>query len=123
MPVRRLAIFVALLATTVGVLALAWLHGSDLYFLLPSYRHRSVWPPPTNPDELAMILAATAVVAAFSRHYGLVMFTFFPIGLLLGSIVGYLVFEWTSSLLQLLLVFVSATASVYGWYQHEYFDY
>ncbi len=120
MPVRLLAILATLLGITCGVLALAWLTESELFFFLPS---RRILPPPTHPGLVACFLAVPFVVTVYSRHYGLVVFTLFPAGLLLGSIVGVVALGWTPSLCQHLLCVFAIAVSGYAWSQREYFDY
>lgn len=122
MPIRVLAVLAMLLAVTIGVLALAWLSDSEIYFFLPSRSFR-VQRPPTNPVAVLLLLGVPFVVAIFSHHYGLIAFMLFPVGLLLGTAVGVVAFEWTPSLFQHLLCLVAIAASGYGWSQREYFDY
>jgi hypothetical protein len=120
MPIRLLAILGTLLTVTFALLALAWLTESELFFFLP---WRRISPPPTHPGLVACFLAIPFVVTVFSRHYGLVVFTLFPVGLLLGSIVGFVALGWTPSLCQHLLCVSAIAASGYAWSQRDYFDY
>jgi hypothetical protein len=122
MPIRILAILAVLPAVTLGVLALAWMSDSELYFFLPS-RSFGILRPPTHPAYLFWLLLFPFVVAFFSRHYALMTFLLFPLGLLLGSVVGAVAFQWTPSLCQHLLSVCAIGASAYGWSQREYFDY
>ena len=126
MPIRVLVTLIVLLAVTAAVLAIAWISQSELYFFLPSvdsgYGVR-LEPPPTHPGSLLFLLIISLVVAIYSRHYGLVVFTIFPIGLLLGSGVGFVAFEWTPSLCQHLLTVSAVVAAGYGWSKRLYLDY
>jgi len=125
MTVRLLAMLLTLFGLTVAVVLLAWSLDAELYFLLPRHpRHGiEVDPPPTHPLTLLFLLLVVVVVALFSPHYGLVSFSLFPVGLVLGSIFGFAGFEWTPSWAQHLLTVVSIVAVAYGWKEHAFLDY
>lgn len=122
MPLRTAAVLLSLLAAVVAVFALSWASGAEFYFFMPS-RHLRMQPPPTNPLAIAGILIALLVVAIISRHYGILLFFAFPLGLILGSLVGLAFLNWTPSLGQHLLVATSLGAGIYAWLQREYLDY
>ncbi len=121
MPIRTLAILAALLGVTCGVFALAWLTGAELYFFLPL--RNGVQPPPTHPAVVGCFLGIPFIVAIYSRHYGALVFAVFPAGLLLGSIVGFGVLQWTPSVCQHLLCVSALATAGYAWSQREYLDY
>lgn len=124
MPVRVLAILGGLLALMLGVLALAWVTQAELYLCLPGLRFRfRINVPPTHPVVVLFVLAAPTVVALYSRHFGLMLFMLFPVGLLASSAIGYAAFQWTPSVFQHLLTLAAAATAVYGWSQREYFEY
>jgi hypothetical protein len=122
MPLRVFSILTVLIVATLGLFGFAWLTGSELYFFIPT-RYQPLLRPPTSPFLMLGILAIPTTVTIMSRHYGLLIFMLFPLGLLVGTVVGWLLFDWTPSWCQHLLATFAILLSVYGWSQRGYLDY
>jgi hypothetical protein len=126
MPIRVAAILFGLLAVCVIVILLAWAFGGEFYLFMPPSRHScEIDRPPTHPAiVLAALLFCVALFLLYSQHWGLVFFTALFGGIVLGSIVGYLLFAWTPTLVQWLLTAAVGVETWYGWTKHgDYFDY
>ena len=124
MPLRMFLILMGLLAACVGVVLLAWATGSELYVFLPPGRHHfHLSKPPTDPVIMLVLLAVPLLIYFYSQHYALIAFSLLTAAVLAGSLVGFVLFAWTPSILQHLLSAVMVVAAAYGWAQREYFDY
>jgi len=121
MPFTRVLILLLLLSSCVAIILLAWFSGAELYLYLPSRRgvlHR----PPTDPRLLLFLLSFSVPLGYWLRQAGVYYFMVMTGGMIAGSIVGYLGFDWTPSIMQHALVVAMAATSIYGWRQKDYFE-
>ena len=123
MPIRIVIVLLSLFAACLAVALGAWAAGSEFYLFIPG--RRGIHRPPDHPIELIIAMAFCAgLFLLFSQHYGLVFFTGLFASLVLGSIVGYLVFAWTPTVVQWLLTVAMGAETTYGWMIHgEYLEY
>jgi hypothetical protein len=117
MPLRVAKVLLALFAACVAIVGLAWVFDGQLYMLLPPGRHyRHIERPPTHPAIIMVGLAfCVGFFSFFSRRWGVMLFTVLFAGIVLGSVVGYLVFAWTPTLVQWLLAFAMGAETWYAW--------
>ena len=98
-----------------------WVTDAELYSCIPMERMQDHLPP-SHPAEILLFLMLPFAIGIFSNYYGLLMFMVLPIELVLGSLIGFFVFEWTPSLSQHLLCFFTVVTAGYAWSQRDYFD-
>jgi hypothetical protein len=60
-------------------------------------------------------LAVCAALYLYSSRYALIWFTILLGGLVLGSVVGYGVFAWKPTIVQLALMVAMIAEASYGW--------
>ncbi len=124
MPVRTLAIIAILLAVTFGIILLAWISGSELYLFCPGNNAGfGIALPPTSHIWLFALLFIAVNLSLWSPHYALVAFTIIGLGIPLGTVIGWGVFQWTPSVCQCLLTASIIATLWYCWKNREYLDY
>jgi hypothetical protein len=122
MPLRTAIILFSLFVACLLVAAAAWHWHTEFYILLPGRRHFHIQPP-TDPVAVLMLLAFCGGLYLYSPHYALILFSIFLGGFILGSLVGYCVYNWHSTWAQYLLMATMGAETVYGWSNREELDY
>ena len=122
MPVRQLMQLLALFAACLAIVGIAWASGSELYLFIPSRRFRPIYPPPTHPVVILMVLATSPILTYWVRQTGVYVFMIIAAGIVLGSAVGVCAFNWTPSWAQHLLTVAMIATSIYAWKQKYYFE-
>jgi hypothetical protein len=119
MPVRQAIVLIALFGACLAFVGMAWAVDSRLYLFLPS---RRISPPPTHPAVILILLVASLPLTYWFRQNGVYFFIILAAGILLGSAVGFFLFQWTPSWAQHLLAAAMIATSTYGWQQKYYFE-
>jgi hypothetical protein len=119
MPVSRLALLIGLFCLCLAIVGLAWANGTQLYLFLPSRRPSL---PPTHPDVILLFLAVSPILTYKLRQMGVYFFIVITAGMLLGSVMGSYVYNWTPSWAQHLLAVAMIATSIYAWKQKCYFE-
>ena len=119
MPVSRVLILLALFASCLAIVGLAWASGSELYTFFPG---RHVHRPPTHPIALLIVLAFCMVLTLWIGQRGIYVFMIATVGILLGSGLGFFVYDWTPTWSQHLLSIAMIGTCIYGWMQRDYFE-
>jgi hypothetical protein len=125
MPLRPLLLMLALIGVCVAIICIAWGYGVDLYVFSPAARTRwrqKMWGPPTHPGEILGLLAFAGVLAFFTRRYAFGFFALITVGLLLGTPVGFLVYNWTPTWAQYALTAGMLATCIYAWSMRYYLD-
>lgn len=121
MPLRIVLIFSGLFLGCVAVVLLAWAIGSEFYIFIPSFRMRPAHRPPDHPAVVLGLLMTCLALYFYSPTTSLTCFTVLLCGLLLGSIVGYAVFQWRPTVMQILLTVAMIAEATYGWSIQNYY--
>jgi hypothetical protein len=121
MPLRTALILCGLFVVCVAIVVLAWVIGSEFFVFLPRRWLTSIHKPPTHPSVVLALLAACVALYLYSPHYALLYFTALLGCLLLGSLVGYGVFNWNPTLMQVLLTLAMIAEVSYGWSIQNYY--
>jgi uncharacterized membrane protein len=119
MPVRQLALLLGLFCLCLAVVGIAWASGSQLYLFLPS---RRPVVPPTHPGVILVFLVFSPFLTYWFRQYGVFFFILMTAGILLGSAMGFFVYNWTPSWAQHVLAAAMIATSIYAWKQKYYFE-
>ena len=127
MPMSRVLTLVGLFGLCLAVVAIAWASGSELYLFTPAGRLGSlhglhVRRPPTHPGIILGLLVTIAILTYWLRQNGIYIFIVTALGVLLGSVVGFLVFHWTPSWAQHVLFVAMLATGVYAWTQKDFFE-
>ena len=116
MPIRKVIVFSGLFGVCLAIIVIAWAAGSEFYMCLPSRCTMDrCAPPPTPAFLIAVILLIGGGLFLYAPRLGLIVLTGLLGTLLLGSIVGYLAFAWTPTVVQWLLTAAMIVQSIYGW--------
>jgi hypothetical protein len=121
MPLRMAVILFGLFVGCVATVLVAWAIGSEFYVLVPTRWLRAVSRPPTHPCGVLVFLAACVALYLYSPRYALLYFTVLLGSVVLGSLVGYGVFNWKPTLMQVLLTLAMTAEAVYGWSIQGYY--
>jgi hypothetical protein len=121
MPLRIVLIFAGLFLGCLAIVLLAWAVGSEFYIFIPSFRLRAANKPPDHPFVVLGLLMTCLAVYFYSPTTGLSFFTVLLGGLVLGSIVGYAVFQWTPTVMQIVLTAAMIAEAGYGWSIQNYY--
>ncbi len=123
MPVRQLALLLGLFCLCLAFVGIAWASGSELFLFVPG-RQRSGWlhRPPTHPGVILGLLVLSLPLTYWFQEYGVYLFIATTVGILLGSAVGFTVFQWTPSWAQHFLAAAMIATSIYAWQQKYYFE-
>ena len=123
MPLRILTILIGLFAVCLAITLLAWANGSDFYIFFLSKRITTIHKPPTDPVVILGLLVLGGIIYPFSQKSALLFFTLLISGLLLGSLVGYGVYAWSTTFSQSMLILAMIALTGYGWAKQKiYFD-
>jgi hypothetical protein len=115
MPLRTVLILLALFLGCVAIVLLAWATGSEFYVFLPRRRIVAIQEPPTHPGIILALLSVCVALYLYSPRYALLFFTGILCCLLLGSLIGYIVFSWHPTLMQIVLTLMMIGEVSYGW--------
>jgi hypothetical protein len=122
MPLRT---FVTLLGTYLACLAVAGAAGalgSELYIYVG--QHYFGVRPPDGPWTVPSLLVVCGILYFFSPRSALYLFTVLALGVWVGTLVGWGVFQWRPSPAQHLLGVAMTATAIYGWrIRDEYMDY
>ena len=121
MPVRQLALLLGLFCLCLAIVGVAWASGEELFLFLP-FRRALLTCPPTHPGVIFGFLLLCPILTYGFRQTGVYVFIAMTAGILLGSVVGFKVFQWTPSWAQLFLTAAMITTSIYAWKQEYYFE-
>jgi hypothetical protein len=121
MPFRMALILFGLFIGCLAVVLLAWAIGSEFYVFLPSRRFTSIHRPPTHPAGVLLLLGVCVAVYLYSPRHALFFFTALVGGILLGSLVGYGVFDWKPTVMQGFLTIMMIAEAAYGWSIQDYY--
>ena len=122
MPVRQIAVLLGLFGLCLAIVGIAWVSGSELYLYLPGRRRAALHAPPTHPGEILGVIVAMLLLTFWQRQVGVILFMVAAASVFLGSLVGYLIFNWTPSWTQHCLGIVMVVTSTYAWQQKHYFE-
>jgi hypothetical protein len=116
MPTHKTLVFFGLLGVCLAIVVIAWATDSEFYLFLSDPELEFDAPHPPTPAFLVIVFLLTGG-GAFLRwpRIGLIILTGLLGTILLGSIVGYLAFAWTPTLVQWLLTAAMSMATIYGW--------
>lgn len=121
MPLRTALILFGLFAGCVAIVVIGWAIGSDFYLLVPRRWYGAVARPPTHPCGVLIMLGMCVALYLYSPRYSLLYFTVLLGSLLLGSLVGYSVFDWRPTAMQILLTIAMIAEACYGWSMQNYY--
>jgi hypothetical protein len=77
--------------------------------------------PPTPPFAVLIVLVVCLGLFFFSQRYALILFSAVLGSLMLGSLVGYGVFAWKPTFVQLLLTVAMLAETYFGWNIEKYY--
>ncbi|MEN6451303.1 MAG: hypothetical protein ABFC96_12500 [Thermoguttaceae bacterium] len=115
MTLRTALILLSLFVACCAIVLLAWGSGSEFYFFMPALRRHALGTPPTHPLGAMILLVACAALYLYSPHYALIYFSALLGSLILGSVIGYGVFAWKPTAMQLALTVAMIAETCYGW--------
>lgn len=121
MPLRMALILFGLFVGCVAIVLFAWAIGSEVYLLVPRRWYGAVSRPPTHPCGILILLGVCVALYLYSPRYALLYFTVLLASLLLGSLVGYGVFNWKPTVMQVLLTIAMIAEASYGWTIQDYY--
>jgi len=119
MPIRQLALLLGLFCLCLAIRGIAWANKYQLYMFVPSRRPSL---PPTHPGVILFFLVLSLFLTYWRRQYGVYIFIAITAGMLLGSAMGFYVYNWTPSWAEHLLAAAMIATSIYGWKQKYYFE-
>jgi hypothetical protein len=123
MPIRQLIILLALFGSCLAIVGIAGATGSELFLFIPVRRWgRPFHPPPTDPGVILGVLLTSLILTVWVRQAGVYFFIMIALGILVGSVVGFVVYGWVPSWAQHILTAAMIVTSVYAWNQTSYFE-
>ena len=114
-PSRPLLVLLGLFVVCLAIVLIAWAADFYLYMYVPSRSMEPSAPPPTHPVTIIVFLLTGGGLLLYAPRLGLIVLTGLLGTILLGTIVGYLAFAWTPTLVQWLLTAAMSVQSIYGW--------
>ncbi len=119
MPVRQLALLLALFCLCLAIVGLAWAAGAQLYIFIFWSRRPAL--PPTHPGIILGFLVVSPFLTYWLRQNGVYYFIVMTVCILLGTMMG-LYYKWTPSWAQHVLAAAMIATSIYAWQQKYYFE-
>lgn len=120
MPLRPVLLLLCLFLACLAIAGLSYAMGWELY-MFGSRRPFHVRPP-SDPTTIPFHLLASALVFLVSRSYGLLYLTFVTACVLIGSVWGWIMFQWMPTLAQHALSVALIVTLAYGWTHREDFE-
>jgi hypothetical protein len=122
MPVSRYILLLALCGVSLAVVGGAWASDGELFWYFGGRRLAWNDEPPTHPGAIVVWIVVSSIFFALRSDWGWIVGLVNAVGLVGGTILGPVLFNWTASGWQYAVTSMWIAATWYGWSQREYFS-